>query len=148
MGHSQDTQNQVFKSSVENHVYQLGYVNHFDIWVPHMWSEKNLLDHISTRNSLLKRMKCSIFKTNCVRKWKVDTVQYCTIMWNGAREMNHHQPHQRSVFIQRRWCCVHGGTGRESSIMNSFWKTKGLIPTSTALSQTNWKQCSTTSLGN
>ena len=55
MGHSQDTQNQVFKSSVENHVYQPGYVNHFDIWVPHMWSEKNLLDRISTCNSLLKR---------------------------------------------------------------------------------------------
>ena len=35
---------------------------------------------------------------------------YCTIMWNrrdhGASEMNHHQPHQKLVFIQRRWCCV------------------------------------------
>ena len=51
---------------------------------------------------------------------------YCTIMWNGrhhgAGEMNHHQPHQRPVFIQRRWCCVYGGIGRESSIMSSFRK--------------------------
>ena len=39
---------------------------------------------------------------------------------------------QRPVFKQRRWCCVHGGIGRESSIMSSFWKTKRLIPTSTA----------------
>ena len=23
------------KSSVENHLHQLGYVNHFDVWVPH-----------------------------------------------------------------------------------------------------------------
>ena len=60
---------------------------------------------------------------------------YCTIMWNGrdcgGREMNHHQPHQRPIFIQRKWC-VYGGIGREPSIMSSFWKTKWLIPTSTA----------------
>ena len=35
---------------------------------------------------------------------------YCTITWNGrdrgASEMNHHQPHQRPVFIQRRWWCI------------------------------------------
>ena len=31
--------------------------------------------------------------------------------------MNHHQPHQRLVFIQRRWCCVCGRIGRESSII-------------------------------
>ena len=38
---------------------------------------------------------------------------YCTTMWNGrdrgTSEMNHHQPHQRQVFIQRRWHCVYGG---------------------------------------
>lgn len=39
-----------------------------------------------------------------------------------ASEMNHHQPYQRPVFIQRRQCCVYGGTERESSIMSSFWK--------------------------
>ena len=57
---------------------------------------------------------------------------YCTIMWNGrdhrASEMNHHQPYQRLVFIQRRWRCVCDGIGRESSIMSSFQKTKWLIP--------------------
>ena len=51
---------------------------------------------------------------------------YCTIMWNGrdrgASEMNHHQPHQRLVFMQRRWCCVYGEIGRESCIMSSFRK--------------------------
>ena len=58
---------------------------------------------------------------------------YCTIKWNGrdhsASEMNHHQPHQRPVFIQSRWCCIYGGIGRESSIMSFFQKTKWLIPT-------------------
>ena len=40
---------------------------------------------------------------------------HCTIMRNGrdcgASEMNHHRPHQRPVFIQRRWCCVYDGLG-------------------------------------
>ena len=64
---------------------------------------------------------------------------YCTITWNGtdcgASEMNHHQPHQRPVFIQRGWCCVYGGIGRESSMMSSFQKTKWLIPSNKYCSQ-------------
>ena len=44
-------------SSSENHVHQLGCVNRFDVWLPHKLSEKNLLDHISTCNSLLKHNK-------------------------------------------------------------------------------------------
>ena len=70
---------------------------------------------------------------------------YCTIIWNrsdcGASKMNHHQPHL--VLIHRRWWCVYGGIGRESSIMSSFRKTKRLIPTSIALRPTKssiqWK---------
>ena len=45
----------ISKSSVENHLHQLGYVNCFDVWVPHKLSKKNLLDHISACDSLLKR---------------------------------------------------------------------------------------------
>ena len=45
----------ISKSRTENHLRQLGYVNRFDVWVPHKLSEKNLLDHISTCYSLLKR---------------------------------------------------------------------------------------------
>ena len=44
----------ISKSSAENHLHQLGYVYRFDVWVPHKLSEKNLLGHISTCNSLLK----------------------------------------------------------------------------------------------
>ena len=32
----------ISKSSAENHLYQLGYVNCFDVWVPHKLSEKNI----------------------------------------------------------------------------------------------------------
>ena len=37
----------IYKSSTENHLHQLGYVNHFDVPVPHKLSEKNPLDCIS-----------------------------------------------------------------------------------------------------
>ena len=47
-------------------------------------------------------------------------------MWNrrdhGASKMNHHQPHQRLLFIQGRWCCVHDRIRREL-----LQKTKWLI---------------------
>ena len=45
----------ISKSSAENHLHQLGYVNRFGVWVPHKLSEKNLLDRISACDSLLKR---------------------------------------------------------------------------------------------
>ena len=32
----------ICKSSTENHLHQLGYINHFDVWVPHKLSEKTL----------------------------------------------------------------------------------------------------------
>ena len=56
-------------------------------------------------------------------KW----ILYNNVEWKTSCEMNHHQPHQRPVFIQRIWCCVYGGIGRESSIMSSFRKIKRLI---------------------
>ena len=63
----------ISRSSSENHLHQLGYVNRFDVWVD--ISEKNLLDRISTRDSLLKRNENIVFETNCDGWWKVDTVQ-------------------------------------------------------------------------
>ena len=33
----------ISKSSAENHLHQLGYVNRFDVWVPHKLSEKTFL---------------------------------------------------------------------------------------------------------
>ena len=45
----------ISKPRVENHLHQLGYVNHFGVWVPHELSEKYLLDCTSACDSLLKR---------------------------------------------------------------------------------------------
>ena len=36
-------------------MHQLGYVSRFDVWLPHKLSKENLLDHISTLDSLLER---------------------------------------------------------------------------------------------
>ena len=61
-------------SSVENHLHQVGYVHRFDVWVPHKLREKNLLDHISSCNSLLKRNKNVPFLKQIVKgdeKWKL-----------------------------------------------------------------------------
>ena len=44
----------ISKSSIENHLHQLGYVNCFDVWVPRKLSRKNVLDPISPCDSLLQ----------------------------------------------------------------------------------------------
>uniref|UniRef100_A0AC11CZU8 Uncharacterized protein n=5 Tax=Ovis aries TaxID=9940 RepID=A0AC11CZU8_SHEEP len=62
----------ISKSSVENHLHQLGYVNRFDVWVPLKLSQKNLLDRISTCDSLLKRNESVPFLKQIVtgnEKW-------------------------------------------------------------------------------
>ena len=50
----------IYKSSVENYLHQLDYVNCFDVWVPCKSIEK-LLDYISTCNSLLNVTKAFHF---------------------------------------------------------------------------------------
>ena len=57
----------ISKSSTENHLCQLGYVNRFDVWVPHKLRENNLLDRISTRYSLLKCNENILFLKQAVR---------------------------------------------------------------------------------
>ena len=62
----------ISKLSAENHLYQLGYMNRFDVWVPHKFSEKNLLDRICACDSLLKRNESVLFLKQMVtdsEKW-------------------------------------------------------------------------------
>ena len=70
----------ISKSSVENHLHQLGYVIRFDVWVPHKLSEKNLFDCISTCNSLLKSNENVLFLKQIVtgdEKW----ILYNNVEW-------------------------------------------------------------------
>ena len=62
----------ISKSNVENHLHQLGYLNHFDVWGPRKLSEKNLLGHISTCDLLLERNENIPFSKQIVtgnEKW-------------------------------------------------------------------------------
>ena len=73
----------ISKSSVENHLHQLGYVNHFAVCVPHKLSEKNLLDHISACDSLLKDNKNTPFLKQIVmsdEKW----ILYNNVEWKRS----------------------------------------------------------------
>ena len=76
-------------------MHQLGYVHCFDVWAPHKLSEKNLLDHICTCDSLLKHNQNVTFLKQIVtgnEKW----ILYNNVEWKGfwASEMKHHQPYQ------------------------------------------------------
>ena len=73
----------ISKSSVENHLHQLGYVNRFDVWVPHKLSKKHLLDHISAHNSLLKHNQNIPFLKSIVmgnEKW----ILYNNVEWKRS----------------------------------------------------------------
>ena len=52
--HAEDNWHTQNIQSTEIDLYYLGYVNCFDVWVPYKVKEKNLPDHISTCNFLLK----------------------------------------------------------------------------------------------
>ena len=59
-------------SSLENDLHQLGYMNRFDVWVLYKLSAKNLLDHISACDFLLKRNENILFLKQIVtgnEKW-------------------------------------------------------------------------------
>jgi len=52
------------KSTIHDHFVKLGYINRFDVWVPHDLTEKNLMDHISICDSLYKRNEEIIFEAS------------------------------------------------------------------------------------
>lgn len=60
--------------SVVRHLKTLGYVNRYDVWVPHNLTEKNLIDRISICYSLLKRNRNNPFLKRTItgdEKWIV-----------------------------------------------------------------------------
>ena len=69
-------------------MYQLIYVYHFDVWVPHSLSEKtkknnHLLDHISAFNSLFKRNENVLFLKQIMmggEKW----ILYNNVGWKRS----------------------------------------------------------------
>ena len=87
--------------------------------------------------------KYSVFKINCDRWLKMDIVQWCgmeeilgQVKWTTTNHTT------KKVFIQRRWWCIYGGTGRESSIMSKssvVTKTACFFDDQQKLLQLNWE---------
>ena len=78
----------ISKSSIENHLYQLGYVHHFYVWVPHKLS-KNLLNHISAYDSLLKHNEDIPFLKQIVtgnEKWLLSNNEQWNRSWGKWNE--------------------------------------------------------------
>ncbi|PIO71063.1 hypothetical protein TELCIR_07048 [Teladorsagia circumcincta] len=64
----------VSKSTIHEHLMELGFVERLDVWVPHKLSERNLMDPVSVCDSLLKRNENEPFPKRMVtgdEKWIV-----------------------------------------------------------------------------
>ena len=78
------------KSSIKDHLYQLSYVNHFDVWV-HELSRKNLLDHSSSCDSLLMCNGNAPFLKQivmCNEKW----ILYNNVEWKRSQSKRNDPP--------------------------------------------------------
>jgi len=65
---------QISKTSVANHLHQLGYISRLDMWVPHELSEAYLIKRISVSDSLWKREENDPFLKRMItgdEKWIV-----------------------------------------------------------------------------
>ncbi|XP_018366071.1 PREDICTED: histone-lysine N-methyltransferase SETMAR-like [Trachymyrmex cornetzi] len=76
--------------SVVRHLETLGYVNRYDVWVPHDLTERNLMDRISVSDSLLKRNENDPFLERTItgdEKWIVyNNVQERKRSWGKRNE--------------------------------------------------------------
>ena len=73
----------ICKSSFENHLHQLDYVNCLDVCIPHKLSENNLPDRISSCDSLLKHNENVLFLKPIVmgnKKW----ILYNNVEWKRS----------------------------------------------------------------
>ena len=100
----------VSKSSAENHLQQLGYVNRFDVWVPRKLRTKNLLDLISTCDSLLKHNENVPFLkqiVTCNEKWILYNNVERERPWGKGNEPPPTTPkvglHPKKVMLCRWW---------------------------------------------
>ena len=91
-------------------MHHLGCVNRFDVWVPHKLSEKNLLDRISTCDSLLKQNENVSFLKQVVtgdEKW----ILYNNVEWKRLWGKRNEPPpttpkaglHTKKVMLCIRW---------------------------------------------
>ena len=129
---------------LKKNLHQFGYVNSFDVWVPHKLSRKNILDHTSTCNSLLKcNENMMLFKASCDGQWKVHTVQWCGMeeIMRQVRTITNHTKGWSSnegdaVYIMglEGSPLIQGPSGKLSD-----WFQQVLLPIRPTESSTQWK---------
>ena len=95
---------------VERHLKQLGYVNQFDIWVPHKLNEIQLTKRISICDSLLKRNETDQFLKRIItgdEKWVAYDNAVRKRSWNKrdepARTTSKVDIHQKKVMLSVWW---------------------------------------------
>lgn len=131
-----DQELNIAQKTVWNHLNKAGYKKKFDVWVPHELTQKNFMDRISICESLLNRNKVDPFLKRMVtgdEKW----ITYDNVKrkrsWSNRGEPA--QTVAKPGLTARKFCCVFGGIGRESSTMSCS-------PTAKLLSRTctvnNW----------
>ena len=122
----------ISKSSTENHLHQPGYVNHFDVWVPHKLSKKNLLDCISACDSLLKCNENVPFLKQIVtgdEKW----ILFNNVEWKRSWGKQNEPPPTtpKADLHPKKVMCI-WWDWKGVLYYELLRKTKWLIPTSTA----------------
>ena len=74
----------IYKSSIENHLHQFGYISYFDIW---------LLYKLNKPTELFFKGFVLFLKQILMSQWKVENLQH--EMQVIMRQVNHHSPYQR-----------------------------------------------------
>ena len=117
---------------VKIHLKELGVTKKLDVWVPHELTQKNIF----ACESLLNRNKIDPFLKRVVtadEKW----VTYDNVRrkrpWSKSGEVA--QTVAKSGLTARKFFCVFGGIGKESSTMSCSLMAKPSISTCTA---NNW----------
>lgn len=98
------------KSSIENHLKQLGYVTKLDIWVPHELKEIHFTKRINICDSLLKCEEIGLF-LKCVltgdEKWIIYNNVEQKSSWRKrdetAQSTSKADIHQRKVMLSTWW---------------------------------------------
>ena len=113
----------ISKSSVENHLKQLGYTNKLDIWVPYEFVEIILIQRITECDNLLKREKNEPFLKRMItriRNGLITTKKQCS-RDELSQSNSKAGIHWRKILLLIWWI------SKALYIWNFFQKTKRLI---------------------
>ena len=115
----------ISNSTVYEHLRKNNLVSCYDVWVAHDLTEKNLIDHVSICDSLVKRNQNDPSLKRIItgdEKW----VLYNTVKHKRSwgQKCGKPLPTPKAGLHPKKVISLSGGTGREWCIMNCFRKAK------------------------